>query len=219
MKPIVLIAEDHSVVRLGTMIMLEEMYPDVIVYEAANFDEVIAALNQSKFDLLVLDIHIPGGDNLKMIEIVKFRQPEIRILMFSSYDERLFALNYIQAGALGYLQKDSCSKTFKTAIRKVMNNERFVSEDMQKAMFSGWLEKGYKPQNGLKGLSAREIEIMNLLIKGYRTSEIKSILNIQASTISTHKERIFSKLNVANVIELEQMVRTEMTKENADRLG
>lgn len=210
MRPTILIAEDHGAVRMGTIVLLEEMYPCVNIYEASNFDQVLQNLNHVRFDLLILDIHIPGGDNLKMIEIIKARQPEIKILMFSSYDERLFALNYIQAGALGYLQKDASNKTIKAAITKVLNNERFVSEEMQQAMVNGWLDNGGKRKNGLMGLSAREREILNLLIKGHRTSEIKSILNIQASTISTHKEKIFSKLNVENIIELERVVRAEM---------
>ncbi|GAB3358537.1 response regulator transcription factor [Arachidicoccus ginsenosidivorans] len=214
MRPTVLIAEDHSVVRMGTMVMLEQMYPNILVSEAASFDEVIEQLSQTKFDLIILDIHIPGGDNIKMIETIHLRQPGIRILIFSSYDERLFAINYIQAGAMGYVQKDASNIIVKIAIAKVLNDEQYISADLQKNMVNRWLKTGNKPKKGLMVLSAREREIMNLLIKGHRTNEIKTILNIQASTISTHKERIFTKLNVENVIELEQLVRAEMKKGN-----
>lgn len=212
MNPIILIAEDHSVVRLGAIIMLEEIYTNVTVHEVTSFEEIISNLKQTAYDLLILDIHIPGGDNLKMIELIKMKQPGIRILMFSSYDESIFALSYINAGALGYLQKDASKEVFKMAIKKVLNNERFISNKMQQTLFRGWLDNIDSGTNGIMNLSHREIEIANLLIKGHRTNEIKEILNIQASTISTHKERIFSKMDVTNVIQLAQKFGLRMTK-------
>ncbi len=205
--PSILIAEDHSIVRLGTIVLIRELYPDAQITEADTFDEAMQWLQQQQFDLLLLDIHIPGGDNLQMVEAVKVRQPDIPILIFSSYDEQLYALRYLQAGAYGYLQKESAAEEIRTAIRQVINREKYVSSRMQKHLLNHLLDPKRNQSDPMENLSNREIEVMQLLIKGHSPTEIKGILNIQYSTISTYKERIFEKMNVTNVIELADKIR------------
>lgn len=207
MMPTILIAEDQSVVRLGTIILIKELYPDAEIREVQTFDEVLKHLSIRVFDLLILDIHIPGGDNLQMVEAVQMRQPDLPILIFSAYDEHLYALRYLQAGALGYLQKETEPENVKLAIKKVLNKERYISDKMQHQLLDNLLYDKSNAYGNTNALSNREMEVMNLLIKGHSPSEIKIILNIQSSTISTYKERIFGKMNVSNVMELAEKIR------------
>jgi DNA-binding NarL/FixJ family response regulator len=203
--PDILIAEDYSIVRVGTMILIREIYPDARIVEAETFEEVLKELTTATFDLLLLDIHIPGGDNLQMIEAVHLRQPGVPILIFSSYEEHMYALRYMQAGAKGYLQKRSAPEEIKKAIQKVINNEKYMSNEVQQLLVNQALYAD--TGDGTKSLSNREMEVMQLLIKGATTSEIKISLNLQDSTVSTYKSRIFEKLQVSNVIELAEKVR------------
>jgi two-component system invasion response regulator UvrY len=204
--PTILIAEDHSVVRMGTAMLIREQYPDAVIREAETFDEVVEVLAREPLDLLLLDIHIPGGDNLQMVEAVKLRQPELPILIFSAYDEQLYAIRYLKSGAQGYLKKTAPPDEIKAAIRKVLSGEKYISKIVQEQLVEQLLDPS-KKQEGLSSLSNREVEVMQLLVKGASPAEIKSTLNIHDSTISTYKAKIFEKLNVTNVIELAEKVR------------
>lgn len=204
--PAILIAEDYSVVRMGTILLIGELYPEAQIAEVETFDEVLKELDKCFFDLLLLDIHIPGGDNLQMIEAVHLRQKGLAILVFSSYEEQLYAIRYLQAGARGYLQKRSSPGEIKKAIQTVLNGGKYMSKEVNEQLLNRMLEPGNKGDD-ISTLSNREIEVMKLLAKGASASEIKAVLNIQDSTISTYKTRIFEKLNVSNVIELAEKLR------------
>jgi len=204
--PTILIAEDHSVVRMGTAMLIREQYPEAVIREAETFDEVVEILAKESLDLLLLDIHIPGGDNLQMVEAVKLRQPNLPILIFSAYDEQLYAIRYLKSGAQGYLKKTAPHDEIKAAISKVLNGEKYISKIVQEQLVEQLLDPS-KKQEGLSSLSNREVEVMQLLVKGASPAEIKSTLNIHDSTISTYKAKIFEKLNVTNVIELAEKVR------------
>lgn len=204
----ILIAEDHGIVRLGTRLLIKEMYPKAIVAEAANFKATLQLLEQQAFHLLLLDINIPGGDSIQMIQAVRSRQADIPILILSSYDESIYAIRYLKAGANGYLQKESEPQEIKTAIHKVLHKQAYASQAVQQQLFQS-LSVTRNPQSALqlKNLSDREIEIMHLLAKGASPTEIKNKLNIQLSTISTHKARIFEKMEVSNIIELAEKLK------------
>ncbi|RBL88663.1 response regulator transcription factor [Chitinophaga flava] len=205
--PSFLIAEDHGVVRMGAMLMIKELYPHAEIEEAETFDEAIKKLEKQFFDMLLLDIHIPGGDTILMVPSVKLRQPQTAILIFSSYNEVVYAPEYLKAGADGYLSKSAPPEEFKSAIQKIFRGKKYISEALQDKLVSELL----KPKNVLTGepapLSQRETEVMNLLIKGASAKEIKQALNIHDSTISTYKTRIFEKMQVTNVIELAEKIK------------
>lgn len=204
----ILIAEDHGIVRLGTRLLIKEMYPLAQVAEASNFKSTLQQLGKQHFDLLILDINIPGGDSIQMIQAVRNQQEDIPILILSSYDESIYAIRYLKAGANGYLQKESDPQEIKAAIHKVLHKEPYASAAVQQQLFQS-LSATRNPQGAfrLKNLSDREIEIMQLLAKGISPTEIKNKLHIQLSTISTHKARIFEKMEVSNVVELAEKLR------------
>jgi two-component system, NarL family, invasion response regulator UvrY len=213
----ILLAEDHSIVRIGARVLIEEMLSGVVIAEAESFDEAIKKLNrESRFDLLLLDIHLPGGDSISMIGAIKMRQPDLAILIFSAYEEQVFALNYIKAGARGFLPKRSSPAEMRAAIKKVLEGGTYLSPSLQEALLAEKLYPSRNTQTPLDGLSQREREVARMLLKGASSKEIRYELNIEYSTISTHKKRIFEKLKVANVLELSQKLRAldQLQKEN-----
>ena len=199
--PAILITDDHTVVRMGVRILITELYPDALIDEADTFDQAIEKLAVNKYDLILLDIHIPGGGNVQMIEAIRRRQPEILIAIFTSYEEEIYALPYIDAGADGYISKKVSPEEIKRAINSILKNEKHLSAKVLTQLLqqrNRGKEKGKKESP----LSNRELEVMNLLIKGATNSEIKYMLNIHYSTVSTYKNSIFRKMGVSNVVDL-----------------
>jgi two-component system, NarL family, invasion response regulator UvrY len=198
----VLIAEDHTMVRYGTNMVLKELFPNGKISQAVNFEQLIKLLDIQAFDLLILDINIPGGDNLQMIDVIRLRQPAIRILIFSAYDEQLFAIRYLQAGVQGYLMKQAPENEMKEAIQAVMNNDIYISQGIKQRLLFNASEKKLADGNPLHLLSDRETEVLQQLIKGTTLATIANTLGLQVSTVSTYKTRIFEKLEVNNLVEL-----------------
>ncbi len=207
----ILVADDHSIVRLGVSQIISTLSIPSAVEEASTFDEVIACLETRPVDLLILDINIPGGNNLQMIDAVRLRQPGIRILMFSGYDEQLFAINYIQAGADGYLVKYSPEEEIRSAISTVIGGQKYMSAATKEQLINMLHSQREPSQNPLSILSGREIEVMYLLTKGIPVARIADMLNLQVTTVSTYKTRIFEKLQISNIVELLEKVKMYST--------
>ncbi|WP_126246699.1 response regulator [Chitinophaga rhizosphaerae] len=206
----VLVSEDHAIVRFGITTIIKDLLEPVKVVEAADFDETVRHLTEQPFDLLILDINIPGGNNLQMISAVRLRQPNIRILIFSGYDEQMFGINYIQAGADGYLEKHAPEEEIRRAIVTMAENGKYLTPGIRTRLMDHAAHHGHgsrQPVNPLLGLSGREKEVLLLLAKGISVMNISRALNLQVTTVSTYKSRIFEKLNISNVIELAEMVR------------
>lgn len=205
----ILIADDHAIVRHGTMLFINEWLPGARITEADNFNKVVKTLEEHSFDLLILDINIPGGNNIQMIDVARLKQPGIRILIFTAYDEQLYAIRYLQAGANGYLHKLASEDQIKKAIETVLNDEQYMSRDvkdnlLRMVMFNG---KKNTQSNPLNTLSNREIEVARFLVQGLSLMEISKTLHLQISTVSTYKNRIFEKLSIGNLVELVEKVR------------
>jgi DNA-binding NarL/FixJ family response regulator len=198
----ILIAEDHAVVRIGTKHLLKSLIPDSDVTDVDDFDKIIDELRSKAYDLLILDINIPGGNNTKMVEDIKALSPSLRVLVFSSYDEQQYGLMYLQAGADGYLSKEAPEEEFKLAVMSVLDNKKYMSQDMQQLNINRLINpKEYMP-DPVVTLSPRETDVLNLLKEGLGTAKIAEKLNLQLSTVSTYKARIFEKLGVKNIVEL-----------------
>ncbi len=201
----ILITEDHPVVRMGVALLLKDMYEGIAIEEADNADDLFKHLSEKRFDLLLLDINIPGGNSAQLVKQVKQKQPGIPVLIFSSYEEETYAMRYLKAGADGYIQKESAPEEIKKAIQKVLNNEIYTSDQVQQQLLKE-MSGTHHTIGDVSNLSDRELEIMNLLVKGLSSSEIKILLNIELSTISTYKARLFSKMGVTNVVKLVEKV-------------
>ena len=190
-------ADDHSVVTQGMSFILQKMYNGAIVHQVECFSEIIKILNTTTINLLILDINFPDGSSLNIISTLKKIQPNLKILIFSGYDEEIYAIRYINAGANGYLNKLSSEEEIKYAIKTVMTSGKYTSKNIQDKIMDSYILK--KPTNPLEQLSNRELEVANLLVDGYGNNEISTKLYIQKTTVSTYKNRIFEKLGVNNL--------------------
>jgi len=203
----ILIIEDHPLIRIGLKQLISEADPKATVAQSDNFPGGLVLLDQEKFDLLILDIDIPGGENIRMMEIIRRKQPEILILIHSGYDEDVYALPYMQAGADGFLSKEASHEEFQAAFKALMNRGKYVSYRIQQTLLNNLGDNSSKKlQNPIMTLSPREMVVMQLLIEGKWTKEIASQLNVKENTVSTYKRRIFDKLEVTDEIELSKKV-------------
>ncbi|MCF0054889.1 response regulator transcription factor [Dyadobacter sp. CY356] len=198
----VLIAEDHPLLIIGIESMLLEAIPDAKVFKAADFIKALNLLEKHIFELLVMDINLPHGDKVGMVEAVRMKQPNILILVCSSYEEHLYALPFLKAGANGYISKTASSDEFKSAVEHVLNGKIYASPAVLNNMFEILFNAKGNDNSPLDTLSAKEIEIAKLLTKGFSTKQIGKHINLSASSVSTYKSKIFEKLGVNNIIEL-----------------
>ncbi|MGK4567231.1 response regulator [Flavobacterium sp. 3HN19-14] len=202
----VLLADDHSVVRQGVYLILKEDYKNLAISHAEDFGKIMTKIEQEAFDFIVLDIAIPEGKGIQMISLIKAVRPNIKILIFSAYDEDLYAVRYLKSGADGYLNKLCSEAEFKLAFSSILDGGTYISESIKQKMEENLLNK--HAANPLGVLSAREMEIARLLIKGEGNLEIANKLYLQNSTVSTYKNRIFEKLEVSNTVALALLFRS-----------
>lgn len=200
MQKEILIVDDHLVVRTGVSIILEEKIKNITITTAENYQEVVNIIKKQKFDLIILDINIPGGRNTAMIQEIKEIQPEVKILIFSVYEEETHACPYIIAGANGYLNKLSDKKMLINAVDTILKSGNYLTPKIVAELIKASINK--EGINPLDKLSKREREISELLAKGDGNIEIANKLNIQLTTVSTHKNKIFNKLHIKNIVEL-----------------
>ena len=196
----ILIVDDYLVVRTGVSIILGEHFKEAELFAIENFPETIEFLKENEVDLILLDINMPGGKNKEMITEIRELQPNLKILIFSGYEESTHACQYILAGANGYLNKLSDKETIIIAIESIFKTGNYISPETMSTLINASTKKA--TINPIEKLSKRELEISELLLEGNGNLEIANKLNIQMTTVSTHKNKIFSKLNIKNIIEL-----------------
>jgi two-component system, NarL family, invasion response regulator UvrY len=206
-----LIIEDHGIVAAAMERIISDLYPEAQVDTAPNFPKGLKSLEIiGTADLVILDMDIPGGESFDMIRILRAKQPGIRILIFTGHDENRYAVRFLSAGANGFLSKhlgpDECVR----ALKLVMDDKKYMSEEVHQMVAKSFFEK-INPLDEYKypPLSPREKEVLDLLLDGKATKEIGDALNLKLTTVSTHKTRIFEKLQVTNIIELFKKLRPE----------
>lgn len=204
----ILIVDDHLVVRVGVSTVLKEQIEGVAISNAENILEMIAILKQQSFDLIILEINISGGKSSEILSEIKIIQPEMKILIFSTYDHRS-AYKYILLGAHGYLNKLSCEKEIVTAVKTILELGSYISSEIVDKIIQAALHK--IEMNPLDILSKREFEIAELMIIGNGNLEIANKLNIQMSTVSTYKNRLYEKLKIRTVVDLIDIFKTNMS--------
>ncbi|KAF2509450.1 response regulator transcription factor [Flavobacterium zhairuonense] len=202
----ILIVDDHLVVRNGVAMVLEKQIENVEISHAENFFEALAVLREKPICLVLLDINIPGGKNTGMIADIKAIQPAVKILVFSAHEEDQYALQYISAGANGYLNKLCSEEKMIFAINSVFETSTYVSPELVSKLLETRINK--KSKNPLESLSKRELQIAEMLINGNGNLEISNMLNIHMSTVSTYKARLFEKLRITNLVELINLFKT-----------
>lgn len=200
-----LLIDDHEIVRSGVKNVLQELFKPCEIYEATDEKSALSQLKAHKYDLVIMDVQMPDTDTAGLMEYIKTRYPDIRVLMFSMSSENVYAKRFLKAGAMGFVSKNSGLTELKKAVELVLNDRKYISENLAEQLAA---EIGsQQPNNPFDKLSAREFEIANLLMSGKSGSEISELLSINSSTVGTHKARLFEKLGVTNLPELIEVAR------------
>ena len=196
----VLLADDHAIIRDGLRQILADTEDLAVVGEAANGIEVMQKVRERDWNVLVLDISMPGRNGLELIRMVKDERPELPILVFSMHQEEQYAVRALKAGAQGYLTKESDSELLVAAIRRVAGGGVYLSDKVAALMVRG-MRPSDKPQ-AHHLLSDREFQIFNMLVAGRGLTEIGAELSLSVKTISTHKTHILQKMGLAGTADL-----------------
>jgi len=200
----ILIVEDHFLTATGLRILLNEILENPEIYESVSFAGALHTCASHALDLIILDIDVPGGVGAGMVTQLRSIQPEVKVLVCTGFDEKKFALEYIAAGASGFVSKSSERPKMRLAIETVLDNRRYVSDTIQQQLLEEIFQKTSEPTHEMPRLSAREEEIMKLILEGKWVKEIAALLKISPNTVSTYKARIFEKMKVNTVVELVQ---------------
>lgn len=195
----VIIVDDHAVVRGGVTRILEHARDLVLVGEAASGPEALALARERPADVCVLDLDMPGG-GLGLIGSLMEVRPALRILVFSQHAERDYALQCLEAGAFGYLSKDSGFQTIEDAIRRVASGRRYLSEAVQDLAIER-VVGGPTGEPRLR-LSSRELEVTRMIARGMRNAEIAASLGLSPKTVSTHRTHALEKLGLESNVAL-----------------
>ncbi|MEO7043909.1 MAG: response regulator transcription factor [Ferruginibacter sp.] len=196
----ILLVDDHSIIRSGLKILLGKDFGDYTFEEAGTDQEFTSLIQSQEYDLIILDINIPGSDSFAMVEKVMQMRPDTRILIFSMNAENIYAKRFLRMGVRGYIRKDVPANEIITAVGYVLNNKKYISKTLREVL--SWERFDRATDNPFEKLSPKQSEIVRLLIQGKTIADICSLLKLHTSTISTQKNRIFEKLNVANLVDL-----------------
>ena len=196
----ILIADDHEMFREGIKRICEDDPDIVIAGEASNGHEVLDLVSKHEFDMLMLDIAMPGLNGLDTLKQLKTIKPKLRVLVLSMYPEDEYAVRAIKAGAAGYLTKARAAHELMVAIRKISSGKNYINASVaEKLIFD--MTPGHTGQPH-ESLSDREYQIFSMIVKGEKVSEIADELYISVKTVSTHRIRILSKMNMKSTAEL-----------------
>lgn len=195
-----LVVDDHEVVRRGTRQVLAEGFPGAAFGEAATAPEALALLAAERWDLLVLDINLPGRSGLEVLEDVRRLWPRLPVLVLSAYPEEEFAVRCLRLGASGYLTKSSAADELVAAVRKALEGGKYVTAALAERLASvlGGGVRG-EPHEALSG---RELQVVRLVATGRSMKEIAAELHLSEKTIATYRARIAEKLGVSTNVEL-----------------
>lgn len=196
----ILLADDHSIVRHGMVLMIKEIIQEVNIFHASTFKETLAILRKTNIDFMILDISFPDGNSSAIISQIKSLNKNIKILIFSGLEEDVYALRYINSGANGYLNKLCSEDEMRIAVRTFLEEGKYISQKIKDKILDNYMSN--KSINPLDQLSNREIEVARLMVQGYGNLEISSMKKLQKTTISTFKKRIYEKLNIDNLVAL-----------------
>ena len=196
----VVIADDHTIVREGLKQLLFAASDVEVVDEARDGHDVLRIVRENEFEVLLLDLSMPGKGGMDLIKQVKGEKPRLRILVLSMHAEHQYAVRAIRAGASGYLTKDSASTQLLSAIRKVAGGGAVISAEVAEQLALSAMPHADGPPHA--SLSDREYQVFQLIVGGASVSDIAQQLNLSVKTVSTHKARLLQKMGVANQTEL-----------------
>ena len=196
----ILIADDHAVVREGVKRILTTVGESIVVGEAGSGQELLTKATAEKWDVVMLDISMPGRNGLDVLRQLKSMCPLLPVLVFSMHPENQYAVRAFKAGAAGYLTKESIPEELVTAIRKVIQGRRYVSPALAEHLADAVAHPLSAPLHA--SLSDRELQVLCLLASGKTVTEIAAELSLSVKTVSTHRSRTLEKMHMKTNAEL-----------------
>ena len=196
----IVIADDHAIVREGLKRIVCAAEGLQVVAEARDGVEVMQCVRDLSFDVLLLDLSMPGRSGMEAIKLVRAEQPKLRILVLSMHQEMQYAVRALRSGASGYLTKESAPEQLVQAIRKVATGGAYISAEVAEQLaLNAMPGHAVLPHEGLTG---REFEVLRLLVSGTSVTNIAGKINLSVKTISTHKANLMHKMGLQNQSEL-----------------
>jgi two-component system invasion response regulator UvrY len=196
----VLIADDHAILRRGLKESLVRELEGAVCGEAKDTSEILARVQDADWDLVILDITMPGRSGLDALRDLKAARPGLPVLVLSMHSEDQYAKRILRAGASGYMNKESAPEELIKAIRKVLAGGRYVSAGLAEKLASDLSEDAGRPIHEI--LSDREFEVLRMIAAGKTVSQIAEELHLGVTTVSTYRARILEKMNMATTAEL-----------------
>ncbi|WP_300457975.1 response regulator transcription factor [Desulfobacula sp.] len=197
----VLLADDHSIVREGLRKVLEDSNEIAVIAEAADGESALDEAIKKKPDVAVIDISMPGMDGLEVVSRLSSYCPEVPVLILTMHDEEQYVIRAIEAGAMGYVTKQSAPEQLVAAVIKIHAGGRYLTEKASEALALRVI-RGNKSQTLIESLSMRELQVLRKLAMGATNKEVAISYNISVKTVDTYRARILKKLNLRNNAEL-----------------
>ena len=196
----IFIADDHPVVRMGIKQILSEVKDMIVADEAGTGLETLKKVSKNDYDVILLDISMPGRNGLDILRELKTKKPKIPVLILSIYPEDQYAVRVLKLGAAGYLTKESVPEELINAIRKVAQGRKYISATLAEKLATDLELNSDRPAH--ENLSDREYQVLCLLASGKRLKDIAETLSLSIKTISTYRTRILEKMKMDNNAEL-----------------
>ncbi|MFN7140697.1 MAG: response regulator [Limisphaerales bacterium] len=191
----ILIVDDHLLIRRGLQqILTSDLGRDVFVDEAENSQQAIEKIGQSSWDVVILDLNLPGRSGLVLLEEIKAMQPKLPVLVLTAYSEEEFAIRVLKAGAAGFIPKESTHLELVQAVKTVLSGGKHVTNTAAQMLIKELSSPSEKPPH--EDLSDRELQVLCLLGKGKTPTEISKSLSLSIKTVSTYRTRILEKMNM-----------------------
>lgn len=194
----ILLADDHSFIRLGLIQILKDEYPSVEIKEVADGESLVKEVMKQNWDLVISDLDMPGRSGLEALEQIKLFKPALPVLILSIYPEELYAVRVLKAGAAGYMNKNAAPYELITAVERILSGKKYITHEIAEKLLIN-LDADKKPH---ELLSNREFEIFKLLAIGKTIKQISETLSLAMTTVSTHRSRIMGKLHFTTNSEL-----------------
>jgi DNA-binding NarL/FixJ family response regulator len=195
-----LVVDDHAVVRRGVRELLAESFPACEVVEAATGEDAVRIIAEGRWDLVVLDIAMPGRGGLDALKELQIRRPQVPVLVLSAHAEDQYAARALRAGALGYVTKQSATDELVTAVHKLLAGTPYVSASLAEHLATIVTHAPERPPH--ETLSDREMQVFRMLASGKSVKEIGAELTLSDKTISTYRARVLDKMNLRSNAEL-----------------
>ncbi len=196
----IVIADDHAIVREGLKRIVSSADGMEVVGEARDGNEVLQRVRDQSFDVLMLDLSMPGRNGMETIKLVRAERPALRILVLSMHQELQYAVRAIRSGASGYLTKESAPDLLVQAIRKIASGGAYISAEVAEQLALHAMPGSASLPH--ENLTEREFEVMQLLVAGTSVTHIAAKINLSVKTVSTHKSNLMQKLALDNQSEL-----------------